>query len=62
MGIDEHFFTFKSSYVTTICDLLSSHKVYDVVLWRSEAALGGYFRRLRGKDNVEVVVMDQRLG
>ncbi|MCJ7666259.1 MAG: transposase [Actinobacteria bacterium] len=48
MGIDEHFFTRRSGYVTTICDLCS-HKVYDVVLGRSEAALGGYFGTLREK-------------
>jgi len=57
MGIDEHFFTRKRGYATTICDL-AGHRVYDIVLGRSEAALSGYFRRLKGKDNVEVVVMD----
>jgi transposase len=57
MGIDEHFFTRRKGYATTICDL-ASHRVYDVVLGRSEAALSGYFRHLRGKSGVEVVVMD----
>lgn len=51
MGIDEHFFTCKSSYVTTICDLLSSHKVYDVVLWRSEAASCRFLRRCKSNIN-----------
>lgn len=57
MGIDEHFFTRKLGYATTICDL-SRHKVFDIVLGRSENALDGYFRHLEGKGNVEVVVMD----
>lgn len=57
MGIDEHFFTRKKGYATTICDL-ANHKVFDIALGRSEAALGGYFSHLKGKGNVEVVVMD----
>jgi transposase len=57
MGIDEHFFTRKKGYATTLCDL-GNHKVYDVVLGRSEAVLKAYFGRLKAKDAVEVVVMD----
>jgi transposase len=57
MGIDEHFFTRKAGYATTICDL-AHHKVYDVVLGRTEAALNHYFRALKGKEDVQVVVMD----
>ena len=38
LGIDEHFFTRKQGYATTLCDL-ANHKVYDVVLGRSEKAL-----------------------
>ena len=57
MGIDEHFFTRKKGYATTMCDL-SKRKVFDIVLGRSEKALDGYFRQLKGKDNVSVVVMD----
>jgi transposase len=57
LGIDEHFFTRKKGFATTFCDL-KNHKVYDVVLGRSEAALDGYFRRLRGKEDVEVVCID----
>jgi transposase len=57
MGIDEHFFTRKRGYATTICNL-ATHKVYDVVLGRTETALDRYFKRLAGKDNVYVVVMD----
>ena len=57
MGIDEHFFTRKKGYATTICDL-ARNKVFDLVLGRSEKALDNYFSRLKGKENVAVVVMD----
>jgi len=57
MGIDEHFFTKKQGYATTICDL-GKHRVFDVTLGRSEASLSSYLNRLQGKDNVKVILMD----
>ena len=57
MGIDEHFFTKKKGYATTLCDL-KNHKIYDVVLGRTEVDLGAYFKALKGKEDVRVVVMD----
>lgn len=57
LGIDEHFFTRRHGYATTFCDL-KGHKVFDVVLGRSEAALEAYLERLPGKDRVRVVCMD----
>jgi len=57
LGIDEHFFTRRQGYATTLCDL-RHHKVYDVVLGRSQAALEAYFQRLEGKADVRVVCMD----
>jgi transposase len=57
LGIDEHFFTRKAGYATTFADL-RNHKVFDVVLGRSEESLKAYLRRLKGRDNVRVVVMD----
>ena len=57
LGIDEHFFTRRKGFATTLCDL-KHHKVYDVVLGRSEASLEGFFRRLKGKENVKLVCMD----
>ncbi len=57
LGIDEHFFTRKDGYATTLCNL-QKRKVFDVVLGRSEPALESYFRRLAGKEKVEVVCMD----
>jgi transposase len=57
LGIDEHFFSRRDGYATTLCDLGKS-RIYDIVLGRSEASLEGYLKRLKGKDNVEVVCMD----
>ena len=57
LGIDEHFFSRRQGYATTFCDL-RGHKIFDVVLGRSEAALETYLDRLPGKDRVKVVCMD----
>lgn len=57
LGIDEHFFTRKKGFATTLCDL-KNHKVYDVVLGRSEASLEPYWQALKGKEEVRVVCMD----
>ncbi len=57
LGLDEHFFTRRLGYATTLCDL-RRHKVCDVVLGRSENALGAYFERLEGKAEVKLVCMD----
>ena len=57
LGIDEHFFTRRKGFATTLCDL-RKHKIYDVVLGRSELALAKYFEQLEGKQAVRVVCMD----
>lgn len=57
IGIDEHYFTRKDGFATTIADL-GRHKVFDVVLGRSELSLRPFLRRLIGRDNVRVVLMD----
>lgn len=57
LGIDEHFFSRKNGYATTFCDL-RGHKIFDVVLGRSEAALEAYLAKLPGKDRVRIVCMD----
>jgi transposase len=57
LGIDEHFFTRRKGYATTFCDL-KNHRIYDVALGRSEAALEEYLLRLEGKDQVRIVCMD----
>lgn len=57
LGIDEHFFSRKKGYATTLVDL-KHHKVFDVVLGRSQASLRSYLKRLPGKEHVRVIVMD----
>jgi transposase len=57
LGIDEHFFSRRHGYATTFCDL-KNHRVYDVVLGRSEASLEAYFQALEGKNAVRVVCID----
>jgi len=57
LGIDEHFFTRKRGFATTLVDL-RRNKVFDVRLGRSETSLSSYLKRLPGKDNVKLIVMD----
>ena len=57
LGIDEHFFSRRDGYATTFCDL-RGHKIFDVVLGRSEAALEHYLAKLPGKERVRIVCMD----
>ena len=57
LGIDEHFFSRRHGYATTFCDL-KNHRIYDVVLGRSEASLEAYFQALEGKNAVRVVCID----
>lgn len=57
LGIDEHFFTKKKGYATTLVDL-KNHKVFDVRLGRSESSLRGYLKRLTGREQVQILVMD----
>jgi transposase len=57
LGIDEHFFSKKDGYATTFCDL-AKHRIFDVVLGRSEAALEQYLAKLEGKHRVRVVCID----
>ena len=57
LGIDEHFFSRKDGYATTIANL-SRHKVFDVVLGRSESSLRSYLRSIPGRERAQVVVMD----
>jgi transposase len=57
LGIDEHFFSRKKGYATTLCDL-KNHKVFDVTLGRSDSALSPYLERMRERYRTKVVVMD----
>jgi transposase len=57
LGIDEHFFTRKKGFATSFVDL-KNHRVFDVVLGRSEKSLESYLKKLPGREQVQVVVMD----
>lgn len=57
LGIDEHFFSQKQGFATTLCNL-GTHRIFDVVPGRSMRELSGYFAHLKGRDNVKVVCMD----
>ena len=61
LGIDEHFFSRRQGYATTFCDL-KHHKVYDVVLGRSQLSLEDYMAQLQGKSEVRLVCMDMAIG
>lgn len=49
LGIDEHFFSRKQGFATTLCDL-KKHKIFDIVKGRSEAELSSYLSSLPGKN------------
>jgi transposase len=57
LGIDEHFFTRKEGYATTFANL-ETHRVFDVQLGRSEAALHRFLDELPGKEFTELVCID----
>jgi transposase len=57
MGIDEHFFTRRHGFATTLANL-RTHKVHDVVLGRSEASLVDYLEKMPGKWRTRIVLMD----
>lgn len=57
LGIDEHFFTRKDGFATTLCDL-EHHRVFEVMLGRSEVSLARGLSRLKGRERVRVVCMD----
>ena len=57
LGIDEHSFSRKQGFATTLCDL-RKHKIFDIVKGRSEPDLAGYLGSLTGKERVKVVCMD----
>ena len=57
LGIDEHFFTRKKGYATTLVDL-KHHKVFDIKLGRSESSLQRYLSSLKGREKVRLIVMD----
>jgi len=57
MGIDEHRFSKKKGYATTITDL-RKHKVFDITLGRSQKSLDSYLSKLKGREKVQMINMD----
>jgi len=57
LGIDEHFFSKRQGYVTTLCDL-RKNRVFDLVPGRSGTSVTDYLHQLPGKENVKVICMD----
>jgi transposase len=57
LGIDEHFFSRKQGFATTLCNL-GSHAIFDIVKGRSQSDLSDYLASLQGKERVKVVCMD----
>lgn len=57
LGIDEHSFSKKQGFVTTLCDL-RHHKIYDIAKSKKEIDLRSYLNTLKGKSRVNVVCMD----
>jgi transposase len=57
LGIDEHFFTRKQGYATTLVSL-DRHHVHDVVLGRSALAIAPALEKIREKHRCRVAVMD----
>jgi transposase len=54
LGIDEHFFSKRQGYATTLCDL-RKHKIFDVVKGWSPKELAAYLEALPGRDRVKVI-------
>lgn len=61
LGIDEHFFSRKTGYVTTFCDL-KKHRVFELAEGRSETALHAALMRMKGRERVQVVCIDLSSG
>lgn len=57
LGIDEHFFSHKEGYATTLCNL-KKHKIFDIVKGKSEEELRRYLEKLPGKEKVKIICID----
>jgi transposase len=57
IGIDEHSFSKKMGFATTLCDL-TNHRILDVFPGRSVQALDRYFKKLKGKERVKMICID----
>ena len=57
LGIDEHFFSRRTRFATTFCDL-KKRRVFDVARGQSNTALAPYLNELQGKNRVRIICMD----
>ncbi len=57
LGIDEHSFSKKQGFATTLCDL-RDHSIFDVVNGRTGKDIAAYLKALPGKEKVKVICMD----
>lgn len=57
LGIDEHFFSQRQGYATTLCDL-RKHKIFDIVKGHCANTLADYLKQLPGKERVKVICID----
>jgi transposase len=48
LGIDEHFFTRKAGFCTTLANL-GNHRVYDVIPGRDESSIKPYLKAMKGR-------------
>nr|WP_198171761.1 transposase [Pseudohalioglobus lutimaris] len=55
--MDENFFTRRKGFTTTFVDV-KNHNLFEVKLGRSESSLRHYLKGLRGRGNMQVMVMD----
>ncbi len=57
LGIDEHTLHKGQRFATTFCDL-KNHRVFDVVLGKSQKDLSSFVAQLQGREHVRVVCID----
>lgn len=57
LGIDEHRFSHKVPFATTLCDL-GKHKILDILPGRSQDDLHASLMSLPGRDHVKMICMD----
>jgi transposase len=61
MGIDEHWWTKKEGFATSLCNL-SNHRLHDVVLGKSESSIKEYLKGMKGRKETRHVSMDLSKG
>ncbi len=57
LGIDEHFFSRKHGFVTTLCSL-DRHRILDILPGKSREKILPHLKRIKGRESVEMVCMD----